>query len=255
MTLLALLTATALAQSSGPSAVLVQANQAYERSDYAAAISGYEALVAEGHDTSGVLYNLGNARLRDGDLAGAIAAYRTAQIQAPRDEDLRANLAFARTKVVDAVPPPAPSAVASTLLFWHNRLSPRELAHAALVFNLLFWLALAARRLWPTADVARYATFAAAPPWLALTGSLLAHSLWPAQLGVIRVAKAPVYAGTSTDAVVRFELHEGTEAWIRDDRDAWTRIELSNGSDGWLPSDHVQRIPVRIEPTEGSPQK
>ena len=240
--LLPLFAATALAQSSGPSAAFVNANQAFERGDYAAAISGYEALIAEGHDRGGLLYNLGNARLREGDLGGAIAAYRTAQIDLPRDEDLRANLDFARTRVVDAVAPPAPSAAANTLLFWHNRLSVRELATAAVVFNVLLWLVLAVRRLRPDADAARYAVYALLPASAAVAGSLVVRTLWPVDLAVIAVPEAPVYAGTSIDAVVRFELHEGTEAVVRDERDAWTRIELSTGADGWLPSEHLIRI-------------
>lgn len=124
---------------SDPAEVFVAANSAYEQGDFPLAIELYRQLVAgEGADGR-IHYNLGNAYLRNGELGHAIAELRQGRTLLPRDEDIRANLAFARDSTKDDIDPPGPSPVLSTLLFWHYALSVSELLKATVVVNLLFW--------------------------------------------------------------------------------------------------------------------
>jgi len=92
----------------------VGAGTAYEAGDYGRAVTLYEALLDLGWKNGTVYYNLGNAYLRGGELGRAIAAYRYGESFQPRDEDLQANLAFARNTAKDAIQPPRPSATSST---------------------------------------------------------------------------------------------------------------------------------------------
>lgn len=76
--------------------ILVAANGAYEQGDYAAAIGNYRKLIDKGAASGKVHFNLGNAYLRHGELGRAIAHFRRGRNLLPRDEDIRANLTFAR---------------------------------------------------------------------------------------------------------------------------------------------------------------
>lgn len=51
------------------------------------------------------LYNLGNARFKSGDFAGAAAAFRASLSAAPRDEDARRNLAVTMNRLRNPPPP------------------------------------------------------------------------------------------------------------------------------------------------------
>ena len=122
-----------------PVEAFLSANQAYQDGEYAAAVSGYQALVDQGVAGPQVHFNLGNAWLRAGRLGEAIASYRKAEQLAPRDADVAANLAFARKNVTDALEAPGPSDIARTALFWHYALGPSERWMALVVLNLLLW--------------------------------------------------------------------------------------------------------------------
>jgi Flp pilus assembly protein TadD len=73
----------------------VEASKAYDENRLPEAIQGWSRLVEEGQNLPAVLFNLGNATYRNGNLGEAILAYRHAQTLAPRDPDIRANLGFA----------------------------------------------------------------------------------------------------------------------------------------------------------------
>ena len=75
--------------------IFVAATQAYDENRLPDAIQGWESLLHANQVLPEVLYNLGNARYRHGDLGQAIWAYRHAQRLAPRDPDIRANLNLA----------------------------------------------------------------------------------------------------------------------------------------------------------------
>ena len=60
------------AAAAEPSEILDAGNAAYRRGDYAAAATAYEELRSAGHGSADLLYNLGNAYLKGGDL-GTIA--------------------------------------------------------------------------------------------------------------------------------------------------------------------------------------
>lgn len=80
------------------------ADTAYMRGtiqDYIEAIKLYnEAIEKEGSSAS-IYYNLGNAYYRVDSLAKAIINYERALRLDPTDEDIRANLEFVRTKLID----------------------------------------------------------------------------------------------------------------------------------------------------------
>lgn len=75
---------------------LAAANQLIGAGHYAEAAQMMEQLAAQNPQSAVLHYNLGNAYFLQGDAARAAAAYQQAAALAPRDGDIRANLALAR---------------------------------------------------------------------------------------------------------------------------------------------------------------
>ena len=73
-----------------------EANRAFAEGRFKEAAKDYEALIAEKGYSAELLFNLGNAYFRDGQVGAAILNYERAQLLAPNDPDIAANLKFAR---------------------------------------------------------------------------------------------------------------------------------------------------------------
>ena len=216
--------------------IFVAANRAYEAGDYVAAISDYRELIERGAASGQIHFNLGNAYLRHGELGRAIAEFRRARQWLPRDEDVRANLSFARDSARDALTPPEPSPVLSTLLFWHYRLSPVELAKLAVVSSVLFW-GLAIVWVWRRdSEILRWTLLALMVLLLGTLGSMAVHAWVSRPVAVIVPQEIDAFTAPDTESVVRFKLHAGTELRVRDERQGWLRIGLPDDQQGWIES-------------------
>jgi hypothetical protein len=225
-----------------PAESFVSANAAYEAGEYAKAIDLYRTLVDHDVHDGHLYYNLGNAYLRNGELGQAIAAYRRCQTLLPRDEDVQANLTFARSSAKDALAPPAPSPVMRTLLFWHYGLSRSELVVGLITLNLLFWGALILRLFLRESELLRWSVIVLLLLVLAAGGSLAVRIVRPARVAVIVPQEIDVRSGTSPDTVIRFKLHAGTEVRAVDVQDGWIRIALPDGQQGWIEEDHAELV-------------
>jgi tetratricopeptide (TPR) repeat protein len=80
---------------------MTAANELVAAGHYAEAAQMYEQLIAKGAQDAAPYYNLGNAALLLGDAGRAAAAYERAAALAPRDPDIRANLALAERQARD----------------------------------------------------------------------------------------------------------------------------------------------------------
>lgn len=69
-----------------------QANEAYSRGDYQAAISDYSQIIESEGYAPAVLFNLANSYAQSGSTGKAILAYERAQRLAPSDADISGNL-------------------------------------------------------------------------------------------------------------------------------------------------------------------
>jgi hypothetical protein len=222
--------------------IFVRANTAYEERDYEQAIRLYGLLLESHFDNGHLHYNLGNALLRNGELGRAIASYRRGLGLLPRDEDVLANLAFARTSRKDAIAPPETSVLVSTLFFWHQGLSPTELETAVLILNLLFWSTWAFRLFHRDSEVLRWTFILLLILLVATGGSLVAHRAFPARIAVVVPQEISAHTGPEEGSVVRFKLHAGTEVKVEDRRGSWLRISLPDGQKGWVEEAWVEVV-------------
>lgn len=225
-----------------PAELWVNGNAAYEAGDFGRAVVLYREMQEMGVDNGHLHYNLGNAYLRAGELGRSIASYRRSLALLPRDEDARANLAFARRSARDEIAPPAPPALLRTVLFWHYSLAPDELLKSAALVGLGFWAVLALRLYRPASEVLRWCAACLLVVGLALGGSLVAHAAFDAVIAVVLPQEINLHAAAGEGSVVRFRLHAGTEVQVIEQRPEWVRIELPDGQRGWSKREHLELV-------------
>ena len=220
-------------------ALFAQANDAYYRQDYAAAKAGYLKLLDRGMGGPDVLFNLGTACLGAGQLGEAVVHLERAR-RLSHDDDIEANLAFARKQMVDQV------VGAGTDDPFLERLvratSERDLAVAFLLlwwggFTLLFAMRWVARgRLWAAIAIASLLGVGL------ITGAGVAAHAWVARTvveGVVLPATAQVREFPGENAKVAFEIHSGLKVRLMEESGKFARIRLPNGLEGWTEREGV----------------
>lgn len=208
-----------------------EANLAYEAGDYAAAVAGYERLLAGGAAEPVVFYNLGNAYYRQGRVGAAIANYERALRLSPNMENAQHNLAQAVSKTDRRLPRPAPPRWERILLFWDDAFSPGFTWKGGLLAWCLTWLALGLRA-WRPLPHLRTVAVACGVAAAALGLSAVAKTR-PSQLAVAAVERVSAHYGSSETETVRFELHEGDRVRVDQREGDWVRVALEDGDRGW----------------------
>ncbi len=231
--------APAIVDRSGAVEAFVRANDAYEGGRFEQAVELFQSLVDAGYGDRAVHYNLGNARLRNGELGGAIAAYRRSLDDAPNDPEARANLDFARGQTADQLAPPGPTPLARTLFFWHYGFSRRGLQLVGGAAMIVLCAALG-YGLFRGSEWTRWVAITAAVPLAAAVGSLVISEAAPGEVAVVTAPEVEAYSGTDRASVVRFRLHDGAELVVLETREEWVRIALPEGDQGWLPKASVE---------------
>jgi len=238
---LVLLAATALAAPEGEARferTFADAARAYDANQLPEAIRGWQALVDEGQALPEVLFNLGNAHYRSGNLGEAILAYRQAQRRAPRDPDIRANLGFAAQSA--GIELPARKPLAALLLDFSRA---EWLGFGA----VCFWLLAGALAVWIAWPRFRFVTRPAAAVLaalllLALAGLALHRDLDRTPEGVVRVAGQKVLSSPLETATPLLAVPEGALVRMRENRGTWVEVEIGE-TRGWLPA--AALAPVR----------
>ncbi len=125
---------------------LDDANRAFAAGKFPEAAAAYQAVLAQSGYSAPVLFDLGNAFFRQGDLAQAILAYKRALWLTPGDEDILANLQAAQKQAGFAVENPPGYAAFTHLLSASGWAWLACLAWTALCMLLLLRVALPRRR-------------------------------------------------------------------------------------------------------------
>jgi hypothetical protein len=226
------------------------ANGLYESGQFGQAAQVYEHLVGQGYVDSALFYNLGNAYYKQGDPGRAIINYRQAQQLAPRDPDIKANLALARAQTVDRVEVADNGGLLTQFgEAMQSRFALDELAMAALgawvlfVFLLLLTGTAKAGGRWRKG--LQYSLVAVT---VVLVVSVLALGSFldlgsGGSEGVIVAPVVEVTSGPGAQYVTAFSLHNGAEVSLIETRGSWVRLALPGGElEGWVPGSAVEAI-------------
>jgi len=243
----ALILATVLSQDyytpQEAQAVYKQANEAYDREDYASAKQGYQQLLAHGFEGADVLFNLGTTCLASGDLGEAVLYLERARRAAGGAADIDANLVLARARQLDQVVGGAEEpflqrlviATSSEIAAWSLLVS--WVGGGALL--LLYRFLRPGRRAW--AGVLAALLLVSAVP----AGLLVAAHAYVRETvseGVI-VAKTLAARELPADsAKVSFEVHAGLKVRLLESAGRFVKVRLPNGLEAWAERDGVAEI-------------
>lgn len=213
-----------------------QANEAYRHGRWDAAAEGYRALVAKGVDDAEVWYDLGNAYAHMDDLGRARACYESGLRRAPRDADIRANLAWVTDRTVDKAPDD------SVLASLAERFTLDELALAAsagwFAVAALFALWLRSRReglVWAAA---------VALALLLISGGLFGLRAMQPPRAVVIPPEVTLFNGPGREYTASITLHAGARVDVLRKEGDWREIGALQHVRGWV------RV-EQLEPIEG----
>jgi tetratricopeptide (TPR) repeat protein len=221
----------------GAEAAFEAANQLYAQNKFAEAAAAYDQLSKSNGVSGPLLFNLGNAHYKSGQIGLAIAAYRQAALLSPRDTDVRANLQFVRGQIQG--PTLRPNAVERSL----GIASPNEWAGLAAGALWLTFGLLILKELRPAlAAPLRLATRTTALLTCALAGAL-AYSVRPQaaiHTVVVIARETPVRITPHDEARAAFTVNDGAELRVLDRKNDW--LQVTDGSarnHGWI---HAVRL-------------
>ncbi len=216
------------------------ANRFYALGKFPEAAKAYETILQTGARSPALLFNYGNAEFKSGNLGHAIAAYRRAELLAPRDSEIRANLDFVRNQV---------QGTTFRQSIWQNWADVLTLNEGAVLTAVLFWLTFAlliARQLRPAlAPKLKTATrfFAVLTIFSASVLGLQAANHFSAQTAVVISNAAIARSGPFDEAQNAFPLHDGAELPVLDRHEDWIQVADGSGKTGWLPVKQVEILP------------
>ncbi|MGA9779128.1 MAG: SH3 domain-containing protein [Limisphaerales bacterium] len=216
------------------------ANKLYAEGKFGPAAAVYEKTLQSGAVSPALWFNYGNAEFKLGQLGRAIAAYRRAELLAPRDAEVRANLEFVRNQVA------GPTLRQNRWADWLSSLSLNEWTILAAVAFWLAFILLALRQVWP----------AWRPRLRGLTsGIVILTILSCAGLGaaatihysrpgaVVIEPEATARSGPFAEAQDAFKAQNGAELAVLDRRNDWVQVADGSGRIGWLPIKQVEILP------------
>lgn len=235
-------------QFAGAAVTKQEADAAYQKNDFSAAIAGYEEILATQGESADIYYNLGNAYYKNKNIAKAVLNYERALLLRPGDADIRFNLEMARSKTVDQITPTAEVFIVTWYKSLVNMTGERNWSWIG-IFSFIFCLFavtfyIFGKKLW-----LRKVGFIAAAVLLAVTvcANIFASDQKDELLNrtgavimdpTVFVKSTPNESGTDL-----FVLHEGTKVFIDDNSmKEWKEIRLEDGNVGWVKTSAIEVI-------------
>lgn len=216
------------------------ANKLYAEGKFADAAAAYEKILSTGAQSPALLFNAGNAEFKAGHLGKAIAAYRRAELLAPRDAELRANLAFVRNRVQGATLRESR---------WQNWVNSLSLNEGTLLTAGFFWATLgllAARQLRPSLAPKLQGVTRLAVALTIFSGAVLALQAanhFNSAVAVVTSAEAIARSGPFDEAQSVFTVRDGAELRVLDRHDDWVQVVNGTGKIGWLSRQQAVLLP------------
>ncbi len=224
------------------------ANILYENGRYSEASQTYQQLIEQGYIDSALFYNLGNAYYRQDNLSKAILNYERAAYLSPRDENIQANLAYARGQRLDQYDTKANSPLEQWTQTISTKMTLNEMSIVALVS---FWALAVFFILYnhihkPHLKKAlRYI----------LTFTLLIFTLSVFTLGnriyiektyptaVVTASSIDVVSNPGEDGISQFTLHSGAKVILLETRGQWAHLSLPGDQfQGWVPINTLEKV-------------
>ena len=249
--LAALLPCLAIAQDAESGATMQTFTKAmgdslYMANDYKEAAYVYEQLLSAEGEAAEVYYNLANSYYKDNEIAKAVLNYERALLLAPADEDVKFNLAIARSKTVDKVSEPYEIFFITWIEAVVNLLGMTAWAIIAITAFVILLLSVLLF-LFSRNITIRKVTFFLAIFTLLLTVfanlAALHHNMENGNGAIIMLPSVTAKSTPDASGTDLFVIHEGRKVYICDDTmKGWKEIELEDGTRGWVPAASIEKI-------------
>ena len=207
------------------------ANKLYAENKFAEAATAYEKLASQGTISPALYFNLGNAQFKAGQIGRAIAAYRQAEILAPRDPDLRANLQFARNRVQ------GPTIKSSAWQRWLGTLRVNEWTWLCVTGIWITFGLLITRQLKPALapSLTNWTWLTAGSTVMLCVCLALAFSQRAGQqFAIVTTAEATVRNSPLDQSPSTFTAQDGAELRVLDSKDDWLQVTDDTRRIGWV---------------------
>ena len=221
-------------------ALFTEANDAYYKQEYPAAIQKYQRLLEAGQGGADVLFNLGTAHLAANELGPAVL-FLTRASRLSHDDDVAAQLAVAQQRQLDQVVGAQDSD--PFLQRVAHAVDERLVTFAfiatwwlAFVLLFVFTRSLPGRR-WVLGFVTAAAFFVAFG-----LGAIVGVHVWvtnSVQEAVVMAPTAGAREFPGDTAKVAFEIHAGLLVRVMEDTGRFVRIRLPNALEGWVEKTQV----------------
>jgi len=224
----------------------MKAHQYYNEEKYGQAAQLYERLVRSGITNGEVYYNLGNSYFKLGMLGKAIVNYRLAELYLPRDEDLKANLRYARQLTKDKLEEKQFLPFIKKFCFWYSKLNLRELMIVFLLVHGVFWIVVIIKTFWKKEyhNLILLINLVV----VVIVGCSLTLKIYTRLYtigGVVLAKEITVRSGNGSNNTALFQLHDGAELKIIKQDGDWIKIELGDGKRGWVESTLVGKCQLQ----------
>lgn len=230
--------ASALFAKDNNISLLDKANNYYQAGKYSEAITSYEELLNNGIKNPYVFYNLGNAYNKKGLIGKALLSYYRAERILPRDQDIKHNIEFVKSKLKDIEPVSEKSIFLSVYRFLN-------INEWAILNIIIFFISMGLLFLFITKrnEIIFWVFFS----FLLILfisscffGLKIYHraNLVPA---VVMKAETDVRNGPGVDYTNCFKLHEGSYVEILRNEGGWDEIKYGNLR-GWASEQSLEKI-------------
>ena len=244
-----ILASVAFAEEASDMDTFVAAGLFYEEGNYEEAARAYEHLVGLGYRDATLYYNLGNAYYKSEDAGRAVLNYLRAGRLAPFDEDIEANLSFARERLDTPNSREATTPVFVQISEFVPWITFNQAAIATLsswlVFGLLCVLYLWVRRLRKSMALGRVAAVAVLCIFVfgSITIGKHMERLYWERVAVVTAEATGVFHGPRESGEPRFSLDAGSEVRLIEARGAWWKIGIfDSGVEGWIAATDAERV-------------
>ncbi|WP_010181964.1 tetratricopeptide repeat protein [Aquimarina agarilytica] len=224
-----------------------QANEAYNKGDYAKSAELYEAIVKTGNVSANLYFNLANSYYKQQKVGPSIYNYEKALALAPNNNDILTNYTFAknmRIDKIDVLPQGFLSEVYTKLV---NLWSVDTWAWLSVVLVFIFAICFVVFYR-AVSSQQRKMFFAGWTFSLLLSifsvlfAFLTASNKVNNRFGVVYVGEIKVQSEPNLRSEKLFTLHEGTKVQLLEEVDSWKKIKLTDGKTGWLPKKQVKEL-------------
>lgn len=237
-----------IAVAQGNDALFKQGNDLYNEGKIMDAISVYEKIIENGYHSSELYYNLGNAYYKLNKIAPSIFYYEKAIQLAPKDEEIKNNLAFANNMTIDAIETIPELGFSRLQKNATNLMSFDGWAFISVGLVILFVI-LFISYYFSDGTTKKRITFLSA--FTALFFGMMALGLAFKKFDFDQRNKPAIVFAQESDVKTEpnlrsenaFELHEGTKVQILETYDQnWTRIRIADGKTGWIPTNDIKAL-------------